>query len=65
MSKQVWGDACLAKGRELAAVALAVVSTEDSRNFTASAGRSSAAWWPKHGAGELRRDRTVWALRRA
>ena len=52
-------------GRELAAVALAVVSTKDPRNFTASAGGCFHDMVAKAQAGELRLDRTVWALRRA
>ena len=65
MSKPLWGDACLAMGREMAAVALAVVSTKDPRNFTASAGGCFHGMVAKAQAGELRLDRTVWALRRA
>jgi hypothetical protein len=38
VSKSLWGDACLAMGRELAAVALAIVSTKDEEHFR-TAGR--------------------------
>jgi len=50
-------------GRELAAVALAVVSTKDPYKFTASAGGCFHGMAAKARAGELRLDRTVWALR--
>jgi hypothetical protein len=33
VSKSLWGDACLAMGRELAAVALAIVSTKEAGAF--------------------------------
>jgi replication initiation protein RepC len=65
VSKTLWGDACLAMGRELAAVALAVVSTKDAGHFTASAGGYFHGMVAKAKAGELHLDRTVWALRRA
>ena len=34
VSKPLWGDACLAMGRELAAVALAIVSTKEVEHFS-------------------------------
>ena len=40
VSKPLWGEACLAMGREQAAIALAVVSTKDLAHFrTTSVGR--------------------------
>jgi replication initiation protein RepC len=65
ISKPLWGDACLAMGRELAAVALAVVSTKDPAHFTASPGGYFHGMVAKAKAGELHLERTVWALRRA
>jgi replication initiation protein RepC len=64
VSKSLWGEACLAMGRELAAVALAVVSTKDPGYFTSSPGGYFSGMVAKHAAGELHLERTVWALRR-
>jgi replication initiation protein RepC len=65
VSKSLWGDACHAMGRELAAVALAIVSTKDPEHFTASPGGYFHGMVAKARAGELHLGRTVWALRRA
>jgi replication initiation protein RepC len=65
VSKPLWGDACLAMGRELAAVALAIVSTKDQGHFTTSPGGYFHGMVAKAIAGELHLERTVWALRRA
>ncbi|MBV9828288.1 MAG: replication protein C [Alphaproteobacteria bacterium] len=65
VSKSLWGEACLAMGRELAAVALAIVSTKDPAHFTASPGGYFHGMVTKARAGELNLDRTVWGLRRA
>jgi replication initiation protein RepC len=65
VSKSLWGDACVAMGRDLAAVALAVVSTKDPEHFTTSAGGYFHGMVTKARAGELHLERTVWALRRA
>jgi replication initiation protein RepC len=65
VSKSLWGDACLAMGRELAAVALAIVSTKDPEHFRTSPGGYFHGMVAKAKAGELHLERTVWALRRA
>jgi replication initiation protein RepC len=65
VSKSLWGEACLAMGRELAAVAVAIVSTKDPEHFTSSPGGYFHGMVAKHVAGELNLDRTLWALRRA
>jgi hypothetical protein len=52
-------------GRELAAVALAIVLTKDPEHFTSSARRIFHGMVAKARAGDLHLDRTVWALRRA
>jgi replication initiation protein RepC len=65
ISKSLWGDACLAMGRELAAVALAIVSTKDPEHFRTSAGGYFHGMVAKAKAGELYLERTVWAMRRA
>jgi replication initiation protein RepC len=65
ISKSLWGDACLAMGRELAAVALAIVSTKGAEHFTTSPGGYFHGMVARAKAGELHLERTVWALRRA
>ena len=65
VSKSLWGDACLAMGRELAAVALAIVSTKEAEHFRTSPGGYFHGMVAKAIAGELHLDGTVWALRQA
>ena len=65
VSKSLWGDACLAMGRELAAVALAIVSTKEAEHFQTTPGGYFHGMVAKAKAGELHLERTVWALRRA
>jgi replication initiation protein RepC len=65
ISKSLWGDACLAMGRELAAVALAIVSTKEAEHFRTTPGGYFHGMVAKAKAGELHLERTVWALRRA
>jgi replication initiation protein RepC len=63
VSKPLWGDACLTMGRDLAAVALAVVSTKDPEHFRTTPGGYFRGMVQKAKAGELHLERTVWALR--
>jgi replication initiation protein RepC len=65
ISKSLWGEACLAMGRELAAVALAIVSTKEPEHFRTTPGGYFHGMVSKHNTGELHLERTVWALRRA
>jgi len=65
VSKPLWGEACLAMGRELAALALAIVSTKEPEHFKSSPGGYFHGMVAKHIAGELHLERTIWALRRA
>jgi replication initiation protein RepC len=65
ISKPLWGDACLAMGRDLAAVALAIVSTKEAEHFRTSPGGYFHGMVAKARAGELHLERTVWAMRRA
>ena len=65
VSKPLWGDACLTMGRDLAAIALAVVSTKDPGHFRTTPGGYFHGMVQKAKAGELHLERTVWALRRA
>jgi replication initiation protein RepC len=65
LSKPLWGEACLAMGREQAAIALAVVSTKDPAHFRTTPGGYFHGMVTKAKAGELNLDRTLWAMRRA
>jgi replication initiation protein RepC len=64
VSESLWGEACLAIGRPLAAVALAIVSTKPREHFTRGAGGYFAAMIKRAKTGELHLDRTLWKLRR-
>ena len=46
ISRPLWGEACVAMGRERAAVAVALVS-EGGGHFRTSPGGISTAWWPR------------------
>ena len=65
VSKSLWGDACVTMGRDLAAVALAIVSTKDPEHFRTTPGGYFHGMVQKAKAGELHLERTLWALRRA
>jgi replication initiation protein RepC len=65
VSKSLWGDACVTMGRDLAAVALAIVSSKDPEHFRTTPGGYFHGMVQKAKAGELHLERTVWALRRA
>jgi replication initiation protein RepC len=52
-------------GRELAAVALAVVSAKEAGHFRTTPGGYFYGMVAKAAAGELHLERTVWAMRRA
>ena len=65
VSKSLWGDACVTMGRDLASVALAIVSTKDPEHFRTTPGGYFHGMVQKAKAGELHLERTVWALRRA
>ena len=62
--RALWGEACVAVGREIAAVALAVVSTKPREHFTRGAGGYFAAMIKRAKTGELHLDRSLWKLRR-
>ena len=64
VSKSLWGEACIAMGRELAAVALAIVSAKEPEHFRTTPGGYFRGMVAKAKAGELHLERTVWALRR-
>ena len=63
VSKALWGDACLAMGREQAAIALAIVSTKPAGYFRGSAGGYFHGMVAKARAGDLNLGRTIWGMR--
>src|SRR5215472_4537153 len=65
VSKSLWGDACITLGRDLAAVALAIVSTKQPEHFRTTPGGYFHGMVQKAKVGELHLERTLWALRRA
>jgi replication initiation protein RepC len=65
VSKSLWGEACLAMGREKAAIAIAIVSTKDPAHFRTTPGGYFHGMVTKARAGHLNLDRTLWGMRRA
>ena len=64
VSKPLWGEACLAMGREEAAIAVAIVSAKPAGHFRSSPGGYFHGMVAKAKAGELNLTRTIWGLRR-
>jgi replication initiation protein RepC len=65
VSKPLWGEACLAMGREQAAIAVAIVSAKPAGHFRSSPGGYFHGMVAKAKAGELNLARTIWGLRTA
>jgi replication initiation protein RepC len=65
VSKPLWGEACLAMGREEAAIAVAIVSAKPADHFRSSPGGYFYGMVAKAKAGELNLARTIWGLRGA
>ena len=63
VSKPLWGEACLAMGREEAAIAVAIVSAKPAGHFRSSPGGYFHGMVAKAKAGELNLARTIWGLR--
>ena len=63
VSRPLWGEACLAMGREEAAIAVAIVSAKPANHFRASPGGYFHGMVAKAKAGELNLARTIWGLR--
>jgi replication initiation protein RepC len=63
VSKSLWGEACLAMGREEAAIALAIVSAKPADHFRTTPGGYFFGMVAKAKAGDLHLIRTIWALR--
>jgi replication initiation protein RepC len=64
ISKSLWGEACVTMGRDLAAVALAIVSAKEPGHFRSTPGGYFHGMVAKARDGELHLDRTLWAWRR-
>ena len=65
VSKSLWGEACVAMGREEAAIAIAIVSAKPAEHFRTSPGGYFHGMVTKAKAGELNLARTIWGLRAA
>jgi replication initiation protein RepC len=65
ISKPLWGEACLAMGREQAAIAIAIVSAKPAEHFRSTAGGYFHGMVAKAKTGELNLARTIWGLRQA
>jgi len=63
VSRTLWGHACLVMGRDLAAVALAFVTTRPEGHFTTGPAGYFAGMVRKAEKGDLHLDRTLWKLR--
>ena len=63
VSKSLWGEACLAMGREQAAIAVAIVSAKPAEHFRSTPGGYFHGMVAKAKAGELNLGRTIWGLR--
>jgi replication initiation protein RepC len=61
--QSLWGEACVAMGREQAAIA--IVSAKPAAHFRSTPGGYFHGMVAKAKAGELNLARTVWGLRRA
>jgi Replication protein C N-terminal domain/Replication protein C C-terminal region len=65
ISRSLWGDACVAMGRERAAIAIAIVSAKPAEHFRSTPGGYFNGMVVKAKAGELNLERTIWGLRQA
>jgi replication initiation protein RepC len=65
ISKSLWGEACIAMGREQAAIAIAIVSAKPADHFRTTPGGYFHGMVAKAKAGELNLSRTIWGLRSA
>jgi len=65
VSKSLWGEACVAMGREQAAIAIAIVSAKPETDFRSTPGGYFHGMVMKAKTGDLNLARTVWGLRQA
>jgi len=63
VSKPLWSEACLAMGREQAAIAIAIVPTKPPEHFRSGTGGYFRGMVVKAKAGELHLSRTLWGMR--
>ena len=63
VSKPLWGEACLALGREQAAIALAIVSTRPEGHFRSTPGGYFHGMVTRARAGELNLGKSIWGMR--
>jgi len=63
--RPLWGEACLAMGRECAAAAVGLVSAKPAEHFRTSPGGYFHGMVAKAKADELNLVRTIWGLRQA
>jgi replication initiation protein RepC len=63
VSKALWGDACVAMGREQAAIAIAIISTREPAHFRTSPGGYFHGMVAKAKTGDLHLERTIWGMR--
>nr|WP_294516651.1 plasmid replication protein RepC [uncultured Rhodopila sp.] len=63
ISKTLWCEACVAMGREQAAIAVAIVSAKPIETFRSTPGGYFHGMVAKAKAGELNLERTVWGMR--
>jgi replication initiation protein RepC len=63
ISKSLWGDACIAMGREQAAIAVAIVSAKPADHFKTTPGGYFHGMVMKAKDGALHLERTIWASR--
>jgi replication initiation protein RepC len=63
VSQSLWGEACIAMGREQAAIAIAIVSAKPETHFRSTPGGYFHGMVAKAQTGELNLARTVWGLR--
>jgi replication initiation protein RepC len=65
VSKSLWGEACIAMGREQAAIAIAIVSAKPAAHFRSTPGGYFHGMVAKAKSGQLNLARTIWGLRQA
>jgi replication initiation protein RepC len=65
VSKSLWGEACIAMGREQAAIAVAIVSAKPAEHFRSTPGGYFHGMVAKARTGELNLARTIRGLRQA
>ena len=65
VSKSLWGEACIAMGRQEAAIAIAVVSAKPATHFRSTPAGYFHGMVAKAKAGKLNLARTIWGLRQA